>query len=50
MTRRRRTFLLKLIVTAVIVGFLLLKVELGRSWELLRSATMLPALLAAYST
>ena len=46
MTRRRRTFLLKLIVTAVIVGFLLLKVELGRSWELLRSATMLPVAMA----
>lgn len=44
--RQRRFFLLKLVATVIILGFLLLNVDLGYSWELLRGATMLPVVMA----
>jgi len=44
--RGHRSFLLKLAVTAIVLGFLLFSVDLERSWELLRSATMLPVAMA----
>ncbi len=44
--RANRSFLLKLVATVIILGFLLLNVDLGYSWDLLRNATMLPVVMA----
>ena len=46
MKRANRTFILKLVATVIILGFLLLKVDLGYIWDLLRNAKMLPAVMA----